>query len=194
MVIGMTGSGKTFFAEKILAWRSYVIVYDLKGEIKWNGYKVIENFSELEMLDPEKEETPKKIIYKPSLRDAFDEEAVDNFFKWVYLRRNTTLYIDELMSCCFDGKITFWLQAILTRGRELGISCIGSTQRPKRIPLSLLSESESWVSFRIQLYDDAKRVEQSFGIPAEQIQNLPKRYFYYGSINNTYPQPFILRK
>lgn len=186
MIIGMTGSGKTFFAEKILNWRKYVVVYDLKGELNWTGYKIVRNFEELK-----REEHP-KLIFKPPLDFITDEDSVNDFFHWVYERRNCTLYVDEVMTCCFRGRICFWLLAIVTRGRELGISFIGSTQRPKQIPISLLSEAERWAMFRVHIYDDAKRLEQTFGIDAELIQNLPKRRFYYGSVDHTYAKPFTL--
>jgi len=186
MIIGMTGSGKTFFAEKILNWRKYVVVYDLKGELKWKGYKIVTDFEAL------KTEEAEKIIFKPPLEFIKDKDSVEDFFHWVYERRNCTLYVDEVMTCCFRGEIAFWLLAIVTRGRELGVSFIGATQRPKQIPISLLSEAERWAMFRVHIYDDAKRLEQTFGIDAELIQNLPKRRFYYGSVDHTYSKPFIL--
>lgn len=187
MIIGMTGSGKTYFAEKILRWRKYVVVYDLKGELDWDGYRIITNFEELKMA-----EEP-KLIFKPPLYFIRDKDAVEDFFHWVYERRNCTLYVDEIMTCCFKGQIAFWLLAIMTRGRELNVSFIGSTQRPKQIPVSLLSESERWVVFRLQVFDDAKRLEENFGLDAESIQALPKRYFYYGSIDTVYNKPFTLK-
>jgi len=187
MIIGMTGSGKTYFAEKILRWRKYVVVYDLKGELNWEGYRIITDFNELKQA-----EEP-KLIFKPPLSFINDPDEVNSFFHWVYERRNTTLYVDEVMTCCFKGQICFWLLAIVTRGRELGISFIGATQRPKQIPLSLLSEAERWATFRLNIRGDAERIEHTFGIEAESIQALPKRYFYYGSIDHTYSQPFTLK-
>lgn len=177
MIIGMTGSGKTFFAEKILRWRDNVIVYDTKGQIDWEGYQTVTSFSELKSC------SAKKIRYKPKLEDWYNEEPANEFFSYVYHRGDSTLYVDEVATACYDGQIPFWLHGIMSRGRELGVSFIGSTQRPKRIPLSLLSESERWAIFRLNLMEDAKRVEQTFGFSVEQIQSLPKRFFHYGSID-----------
>ena len=39
---------------------------------------------------------------------------------------------------------------------------------------------------------DAKRIEENYGIDADDIVDLPKRYFYYSSVNNTYEKPFTL--
>ncbi len=186
MIIGMTGSGKTYFAEKILRWRKHVVVYDLKGELRWQGYRIVTNFEELKQAEED------KLIFKPPLAFIQNEELVNDFFHWVYERRNCTLYVDEVMTCCFKGQICFWLSCILTRGRELNISFIGSTQRPKQIPISMLSESERWVAFRLQVFEDAERIQKTFGIEAEEIQALPKRYFFYGGIDATYYKPFTL--
>lgn len=188
VIVGMTGSGKTFFAEKILAWRKYVIVYDLKGRIKWPGYVTCHSLESLmECEQP-------KIIFKPPLTFSKDKEQVEEFFQWVYDRGNCTLYVDELMTTCFKGQISFWLLAILTRGRELGVSLISSTQRPKQIPVTVFTEAEHWIIFRLQAYGDAKRIEENFGIDAVSIQKLPKRYFYFGSINEESSKPFTLKE
>lgn len=188
VIVGMTGSGKTFFAEKILAWRKHVIVYDLKGEIKWKGYAICKSFETLQEC-----EYP-KIIFKPPLEFIRDKEQVEEFFRWVYDRGNCTLYVDELMTTCFKGQISYWLLAIITRGRELGVSLISSTQRPKQVPVTVFTESENWVVFRLQAYGDAKRIEENFGIDAESIQRLPKQVFYFGSINEQLNKPFTLKE
>jgi len=185
-ICGMTGSGKTFLAEKLLAWRKYVVVYDLKGMIDWPGYVTITSFESL------KECEHPKIIFKPPLYFVKDKEAVEEFFQWVYLRGNCTLYVDEVMSACFKGQISYWLLVILTRGRELGVSFIGSTQRPKQIPMNVITEAENRFIFLLSNYPDAKRIEENYGIDAEEILNLPKRYFFFSSIDKTFQKPFIL--
>lgn len=187
LVVGMTGSGKTFFAEQILRWRDNVIVYDTKGQIDWENYTLVSSFNELKKCKA------KNILYKPQLQDWYNEEPADDFFNWVYHRGDTTLYIDEVATACYDGRIPFWLHGIMSRGRELGVSFIGSTQRPKRIPISLLSESERMAIFRLKVFEDAKRISQTIGIEAEDIMKLPKRYFYYSSVDTTYKQPFTLK-
>lgn len=192
MIIGMTGSGKTFLAEKILQHREYVVVYDLKGEIDWRGYQVVTTLEQAMQLEPEKYP---KLIFKPDFeRTEYGKEQAEEFFKWVYKRRNCTLYVDEVMSACYRGYITYWLQVIMTRGRELNISFIGSTQRPKSIPMSMLSESQHWAIFHLSMKEDADRVEKTFGIETEKIQALPDYHFYYGSVRKrkTINKPMML--
>ena len=183
----MTGSGKTYLADKLLKWSEYVVVYDLKGQINWQGYQIVTSFEELKNC-----QYP-KIIYKPPIDEIENSESIELFFKWIYLRENTTVYVDELMSVCIDGRIPKWLVIILTRGRELNVSFYGSTQRPKRIPVSLLSEAENVYIFRLQYPDDRILVEKTFAIPSDKLSELKKRYFFYSSVSKTYQQPFILR-
>lgn len=189
IIFGMTGSGKTFLAEKILRWRKYVIVYDLKGTIRWKGYRVVTSMQSLLELDPEKYP---KIIFKPPPYYEYEKEPVDEFFNWVYQRGNCTLYIDEVMTTCFRGQISKPLLTVMTRGRELGVSFIGASQRPKQIPQSIITESEHRFIFLLTSYQDAKRIEENYRIDADEIVNLPKRYFYYSSVDKTYFKPFTL--
>ena len=182
----MTGSGKTTLARYLLSYRPKVIIYDTKGMITWPEYQKANSLSALEMADHS------HIVYVPSLQDSLDNEAIENFFQYIYYQHNTTLYVDEIGYTCHDGKIPFWLQGILSRGRERGVTFYGGTQRPKRIPLSVLSEAEHWYCFRLNLIDDAKRIEQTFGINADEIKVLPKHKFFYGSVGYTHPKPLTL--
>lgn len=189
----MTGSGKTYFAEKLLRWSDYTVVYDLKGEIDWPDYRVVTSLETLFKL--EVDEAP-KIIFKPDFEGTpYGKEQADLFFKWVYQRRNCTLYVDEVMSACYRGQITYWLHVIMTRGRELGIQFIGSTQRPKSIPMQLMSESQRWAIFHLNMEEDAERIEKTFGIERTRIQQLPDFHFFYGNVKRrgTINKPFILR-
>lgn len=187
LIVGMTGSGKTFLAERILRWRDNVIAYDTKGLLDWEGYETITSFGTL------KKSKSKYIRYKPPDNLIYkNEEAAEEFFNWVYQRGDTTLYVDEIAQTCYKGFLPYSLHGILSRGRELGVSFVGSTQRPKGIPISLFSESERIACFKLRNYDDGKRIEQSIGVPASNLVKLPKRYFYYANVDITYSKPFTL--
>lgn len=187
--IGQTGSGKTTLARlalcRIPAYK-FVIVYDVKGQMKardWPGFKIVSSFDELRQAAELKKENRfvfPKIIFQPNIYEVPDEndlEKADKFFKYVYFRENTVLYVDEIYGVTTNRKIPFHFKAILTRGRERGITCLMATQRPAEIPQFILSESETYYIFTLQMPQDKERIRKIKGIPETAIEDLGKFEF-----------------
>jgi DNA helicase HerA-like ATPase len=187
VLIGATGSGKTFLGRYLVedAEKPYSVVYDAKisdsiGE--WD-HKIITDFDEL----VESEE--RRIIYRPNYIEAVNPVEQDAFFEWVYLRKNTRLFVDEAYAVTGGTNPSFHFQACLARGRERGISTLVATQRPHRIPLVTLSEAEHYWIFRLTLLNDRKRVEEITGITAEEQLDLKNHeFFYYSAFEGRYPR------
>lgn len=177
--IGTTGSGKTFLAAYMCRFRKYVVCHDpkdmLSGKKEWRGYK---RYTQLQDLVYAKED---RLIYAPNLDEVDNDDIKNAFFKWVYLRQNCVLYIDELYQICENGNIPAYFNALLTRGRERNISVYCATQRPSRIPLTTLSECENFYIFRTQMPQDKKRIEEITALPKEKLDKLTIMYFYYCS-------------
>lgn len=171
--VGQTGSGKSTLAEYMLATRRYVVVYDPKGMIRWPRY------TRYVTLENAMQSDKSHILYAPSFDELDDEDSVDAFFQWIYQRKNTTVYVDELMAISKGDVYPRHLGACLTRGRERGVETWCATQRPTRIPQVVLSESEHVYAFKLRLAGDRERVEQTAGIPQETIAALQKRQFVY---------------
>jgi len=187
VLIGATGSGKTFLGRYLVedAEKPYSVVYDAKisdsiGE--WD-HKIITDFDEL----VESEE--RRIIYRPNYIEAVNPIEQDAFFEWVYLRKNTRLFVDEAYAVTGGTNPSFHFQACLARGRERGISTLVATQRPHRIPLVTLSEAEHYWIFRLTLLNDRRRVEEITGITAEEQLDLKNHeFFYYSAFEGRYPR------
>jgi hypothetical protein len=174
VIIGHTGSGKTVLAKHLLQWKPYTVVYDSKGTIDWPEYELHTNLRSIgNTLYP-------RLIYRPDI-DSQNENIVEKFFEWVYERRNTTLYVDEVYSIASRTYMPKYYQAILTRGRERNTVAWNSTQRPKEIPKFLLSESEHYYIFRLRLPQDRKEVEEVSGIDSQAIYDLPAHTFLYSN-------------
>lgn len=187
--MGATGSGKTTLAREMLkripAYR-FVIVYDVKGQMKpgdWAGFKFVKTFDELKKaaeLQEKKEFIFPKIVFQPSIYELPDDgnlEPADKFFKFVYFRENTLVYVDEVYGVTTNRTIPFHFKAILTRGRERGITCFMATQRPAEIPQFILSESEYYFIFKLQMPQDKERLRKIKGIPESAIESLDKYEF-----------------
>ncbi len=173
--IGQTGSGKTTLARVVLANRPFVIVYDAKGLLNWNDYE-----RHVTLITLVKSKEP-RLIYAPVAEELRDWDFIEAFFHFVYRRRHTTLYIDEVYGVTKRDEIPPSYHACLTRGRELGISTFSATQRPMLIPQTVLSESEHYYVFKLLLPQDKKKVREVIGIQENAINGLSKYQFYYAN-------------
>jgi hypothetical protein len=145
-ICGGTGSGKSRLAEIYLAGENYkhVVKLDTKGEYwerkgsgdpPWRGlvededYQVIFKLKDLEYAEKA------KIIYVPDY-DEQEPEYYNEFFRWIYERQNTIVWIDELMSVCDNAfRIPRFLKAIYTRGRSRKTAAWSCSQRCNEIPI-----------------------------------------------------------
>jgi ABC-type dipeptide/oligopeptide/nickel transport system ATPase component len=172
VIVGRTGSGKTTLARQILSRCYNVIAYDVKGEIEIEDAIIITNPERLSHIRL----SGRSVVYRPS-PEFWGMDYVEGFFKWVYMKRNCTLYVDEMYAVMEGNRSANWFRAILTRGRSLKIRTIACTQRPFSIPLSLLSESDKRYMFELSLQDDRKRMSELMG--DEVLNPLPVKYAFY---------------
>jgi len=189
VIMGMTGSGKTVLAEQLLKHRRFVVVHDFKHSpsiSKWNGYK---QYTKLSDLIRAKEE---KLIYTPDHTEIENEEIINAFFRWIFERRNTTLYVDEVYGVCPNGRAPFYYNSCIVQGRELGISVFSSTQRPKRIPQTVLSESDNYYVFRLLLPDDRDKVKGILPFDEKLLTSIKTHRFWYGRANGRIIGPCYL--
>lgn len=181
-IAGRTGSGKTWLARKYLAGYEHVFVLDTKGTLDWPEVPREEITIVKHLKDVLKVKTP-KCIYKP-VPEELELDFYDQFFKFIYNRGNTIVWIDEVMSVTPNSqKIPFWYKAILTRGRELGVAAWSLTQRPAGINLLPISEASHIIAFDLNLPQDRKRLAEVSGAP--EFLEKPGRYkFYYYNVQN----------
>src|SRR5690606_17109539 len=159
---GQTGSGKTFLARKYLAGYRYVVALDTNGNLDLPEIPRDQITIVTRLLNLPNARTP-KIIYRP-VREELNEAYDNEFFRGVYRRQNTIVWVDEAMSVSPNPlRIPEYYKACLTRGRELGIGVWSLSQRPAKIALEILSESTHFFIFRLNLQEDRKRLREITG-------------------------------
>lgn len=179
LLVGRTGSGKSTLARALLSQWAHVVVIDAKGDFDLPHGRVIQDPRELSKI---KTRSPAPILYRPR-PEFWHSEVYDAVFRWIYERRNTTVYVDEVFAVMDErtARAPHWLNAILTRGRSLKIRTLLAAQRPFRVPLSILSESEHRFMFELNLSDDKKRMAELMG--PEVLAPLANEHgFYYYNV------------
>lgn len=177
--VGSTGSGKTTLAKSLLWNRPHVVVLDPKRKFtlpeSWPYEQVI-----VESVKAANDITDERtIIYRPSVDEMLD--SCDNFFRWIFERENTLLFVDETMAVTPKRTRTgYWHGRCIQEGRERGIGMWHATQRPAAIPLNILTESEHIFTFRLANPADRKRMGDFGNVAlATPVRTGDKNGFYY---------------
>jgi hypothetical protein len=182
-IAGRNGSGKTWLARKYLAGYENVFVLDTKGTLKWPEVPKEELTVITHIKDLPSVETP-KCIYKPAVEEM-ELDYYDQFFKFIYFRKDTIVWIDEVMSVTpSPHTIPFYYKAILTRGRELGVAAWSLTQRPAGINLLPISEASHLMIFELNLPHDRKRLAEVSGADEINIRPGQFKFWYYNVKSN----------
>ncbi len=148
-IVGKTGSGKTYLARRLCARVSRLVVIDHKSSLGgWHCEDATEAaWAKLERGDPARV----RVVYE-------DDDTYETAIAIALAAGNCTIYIDEIYGVTENGKRPRALIAALTRGREFGVGVWTSTQRPKHLPLFVLSEADHYFVMRLNLDEDRKRL------------------------------------
>lgn len=176
LIVGKTGSGKTYLAEKLTGSLTRLIVLDPKGQLK-GRFNLEEWGSSTEKAIKGGEAVRVRAALPPGQSGADYWESI---LALAYHAGNITIYIDEIYGVVPPGsKPDVWLTAAYTRGREKNVAVWGASQRPVWVPLISLSEADWFFVFRLQLPEDRARMA---GIIDETILKPirdPHGFFYY---------------
>lgn len=155
LIVGKTGSGKTYASKLLLSKYPRVLYLD-------GLHRLDLEVSTLEQAQEQMSEDVFQVCVDDN--DIFTE-LVDSHFD----TGGFVIYIDEVYSICPPQKATpEIINRIWTRGRGNNIGAWAATQRPSWLPLFLLSESEHYLIFKLQLEEDRKRMSKIVGPKALQ--------------------------
>lgn len=169
-IFGQTGSGKTFLARYLLARVKRLVVFDPKGTLR-GQWRLAEwsDRTRSDLLDGD----PVRVRVPAPLDGVWDDYLWD-----VYEAGNVTVYVDEMYGVVPIGKRPpDALNALYTRGRELGIGVVAVSQRPLWIPKQMISESSWFFGFRLMLEDDRRELAQIMG--PDVLERTTDRYGFW---------------
>jgi len=185
--LGKTGSGKTYAAKR-LVWDPLdrVIFHDWKDQENEDlNAPVLRSLDDVhEALFAEKEEERLyKFAYVPD-PTTDDYEEWEELCRLVFEKGDFHLMGDEIKGIYQKGNsvrpITDHHEAIMTRGRSRGVGITNVSQRPKKIPMEVISEAEHLFAFRLNLSDDRDRIGEVVGDEhKDQLADLTTGEFLY---------------
>lgn len=199
LVAGATGTGKSYLAEEYLKGYKNVIKLDTKlevderrknGDSPWRGLKEGKDFAVCRTFEEVTECELDKIIYAPVFEEH-NEDSFNQFFDFIYLRQNTILWIDELMSIGTVHKYPKSLHRLMIMGRSKGIGVWSCTQRPSGIPSIVPANCKYFFIFNLYLPQDRKKMVETTGF--QELEKLPEGHnFWYCKMGDKQPVLAVL--
>lgn len=188
LFVGATGSGKTTLAKALMWQQRHVMVLDPKRTFALppeTGAVTITEESRGSRKTVEEWDGPEPLIYRPGLDVLNDPDSVDWWFWHVFARGNTLAYIDEAAMVTSGATLPRGYAACIQLGRERGVGTWHATQRPSRVPIVLLSESEHVFAFRLRHPDDAERIAKYTDPSTLERQATGNGFWYWNDSTQT---------
>lgn len=157
-IVGRTGSGKSVLLRHLLGNYSRAVLVDPKGRATMPGWPIFYGSPAFLRAWPD---TPRAIVRPGAGEDR--RSWLDRVAWHVYRHGETALGVDEVIGVVDANRRSAGLDAVLTQGRELGITALVCTQRPRGVPPTILSEADHLFVFALNRDDDRKAVAETCG-------------------------------
>lgn len=152
---GTTGSGKSYFAKKLMEKFDRYFIFDTHGTFKIDGVSV---------------STPKNLIQKLKGFDRirytpdFDYRTKD-FYNYVIKKlvidkagKKRIIYIDEIFHLGFGISFPDWISRGISTARQRQTSFWIASQRPSNIPMAVLTEATKIYCFYLSYEEDINKL------------------------------------
>jgi energy-coupling factor transporter ATP-binding protein EcfA2 len=153
-IVGRTGCGKSRLAFNLIPLSGNVAIIDPKRMFSYPGITIYNSYKEI------LKRKPSRFIYRPNPDELDNIYCYDEVYRHVYEKGNFFVYTDEILGVLDKNRYPRYLKICYQLGREKGVACLSTFQRPASVPLFLLSESNKFYVFRLTLANDIKRVSQ----------------------------------
>lgn len=143
VIIGDTGSGKTYLESKLLQLRDYVIVLRTKpDDIKFAGFSKVADAEKLGNLKSH------KFLLTPKYE--LQQYQASRAMELVWRQGGWTFAVDELYYATSILKVERQVNKLFTQGRSKAITMVAGMQRPAWISRFALSQSTHAFIFRCE--------------------------------------------
>jgi hypothetical protein len=170
VIVGSTGSGKTFVACWLLAFADWHkrpwYILDYKGDQLIRDIRATD-------IDVNEEPPTEPGLYRLALIPDMDDKALAKFFWRIWENENSGIYLDE--GFMINRNDTAF-KALLTQGRSKNIQMITLVQRPVFCSKFIFSEANHFYVMKLQIEDDRKYV--SGYLDGTPINRLPRFHSY----------------
>lgn len=145
IVVGDTGSGKTYLVSKLVELRDYTIVIKTKpDDIRFPDSRKVKNFRDLMDLKT------KRFVLDPRPEPAWQRFHISNAIALAWKQEGWTLVADETYYWTHVLKLENPLNMLLTQGRSKKLSVVAGMQRPAWISRFALSQATHAFIFRCE--------------------------------------------
>lgn len=197
LIVGNSGSGKSYLAKNILVNITSPVIIDSKWDFEPLGDAVVFHSPSAFLAGWINVPEPVNILYRPDTEyddiDSYDVVLMEIFNAAREGRRRSTTYIDEVtLVAPSSQKYPRGLRALSNQGRSLGAALLAVTQRPSNIPMFLIGNALLCWMFALNLEEDIIRMS---GIMGAEVKTPLARYAYWWRdvVNEPRPYPMILR-
>lgn len=174
VIIGDTGSGKTYLESKLVELRDYVVVLRTKpDDITFKGFRNVDTAEKLGNLKTH------KFLLTP--RYELQQYEASRAMEIVWKEGGWTFAIDELYYATSVLKVEKQVNKLFTQGRSKNITIMAGMQRPAWISRFALSQSTHAFIFRCE-GRDLVTISQSLSpqvvSPVEKLRGHDFVYFH----------------
>lgn len=176
-IVGQTGMGKTFLADRLLRPQPRVIVVDSKHRVNWAGYHLTDNPTAAMLVD--------KIIYRPNggkPPETWWRAALDS----LHMKGGGIIYIDELSLVCTPNQIPQGLAECFRLGRELGVGIWWAAQESTAIHNTTMRQADQMIIFYNQGASDREKLIGVVGDMGEAAAHVKEYEFVIFVRGETY--------
>lgn len=172
LIIGKRGSGKSYLANRLLADRDRIFIYDCMGDFQQGVLFEYNQFAELSKFWKSCYKNQFRIIYRP-LWPA-PQLQVPAGLAWQL--GNLCFVIEEAAECCQPHQVTENLAKLVRMGRHRNIEVVAITQRPYELDIMFRSQAKEIYVFNTTEPRDRDWLRKVVGAEVENKLDQLKQY------------------